>query len=333
MLFKRKNYGFIPEVNPNVPQYDLIFAGEKPKAGVDDWRKYQAGFKDQDGFPFCVSYATMNAKYAMQKMQTGKDILISPYELFFRAGGNKRGSVISNNLRTLMDGGTPYDNRPRPETLDWSKWDEYATESKAEIYPQLKSEGYSYVPAFSEEVILGALSQSPLIIGVSVDSKYMTDQVIKWDGKQPNHGVALLCIDSQKYRYIQCSLAQRTKLNPYGIKKLDPNYPIMYAHSLRDLPDDWPVKQKNAMEQEFGECLNHYGKPRRYEDEVKTASKMLDKFKSYKNNSVIEASGRFWTVYINAITYGGYSYTDVVNDCYNWRRTGQHAFDLNKTRA
>jgi len=91
----------------------------------------------------------------------------------------------------------------------------------------------------------------------------------------------------------------------------------------------------------FEHCLNHYGKPRDFALEQKVAAKLVKEFQKFKNQSVWEAAGKFWNVYTNAVAYGGYSISygitwmpgDVINDCYHWRRTGEHIFDFNKLRS
>ncbi len=119
------------------------------------------------------------------------------------------------------------------------------------------------------------------------------------------------------------------------------NYTFNFAYAVTELPADWKELRDEARKKDFipeptspyPSVLDHYGKQRNLELEITTANEMLARFKVFNNKSVTDAAGRFWPVYTNAIAYGGYSYTDIINDCYHWRRTGTHIFDLNhKTR-
>lgn len=125
---------------------------------------------------------------------------------------------------------------------------------------------------------------------------------------------------------------------------LAPDYEFTYLEYYGTLPDNWKQTQSNNKNVLFPNCVVYrYGKPRQpLFDEQKVAIEMRKAFERFSNPIVRTVAGRFWNVYLNAVLYGGYNFQyyklgmwhagDVINDAYNFAKTGKHIFDFNLNR-
>ena len=328
-------------VDIRLANYDLIFAIGRTDvpAQSKDWRPYLPKFRDQSWFPFCVSFAHRALAATFEKSQ-GRDVEISPINLFFKAEGMTLGSYVWKNAHVgVRDGFILEKDKPLldPQMYSYKDWrdiNDYAlaniskeAEQEAEKY---KIKSYQWVNPRDDIAMIDAMNHSPLVVVIRLGDTYNEKIVTPPNKKGSYHAVLMSYMDQHGQKYIFDSLRHRKDFD--GERILHPDYHIVSAYSYRDMPDDWAEKQEENKVKDFEVCLQHYGKKRDLSKEQGTAKEMVVKFKAFQNDSVWEAAGRFWTVYINAITYGKYTYTDVINDCYNWRRTGEHIFDFNKKR-
>lgn len=298
----------------------------------------------QGSYPFCTSFA-VTTMLEWHYAKAGSADQFSQQHLFFHSGGSKIGSSFRENLEVARNkGAIPYANLPMPDTKYGGGKTWYETmKPKALATPfedVKKLLGYVRI-GFSPELLKRAiLAYGPLLIDVQAGKgNYYTGEGVSVPGANRNHAV-LLVGWTPTHWIIFDSLAWVKKTNGYGTLQI--SYVMAAAYALTELPKDWKKVVEEVRTKEFQNALNHYGKPRNFEAEVTFAAKMLEEFKAFNNQSVLEASGRFWHVLINAGVYGGYGLTymkdgkkmsgDLINDIYNWRRTGKHIFDLDQPR-
>lgn len=213
------------------------------------------------------------------------------------------------------------------------------------IYNKLKKpEKFGWMRINTNSNVLAAeLQNGPLIIIFGIGETFNTKKDVVEPYKKVNfwHQSVLAGYDKYKGFLVNDSLRGPRGNGKYYLSR---DYPIVSAYQLTaNMPENWKEKQKQAQNEEFGFCLQHYGYPRDLTKEQIVAAQMVKAFRKFNNESVWQAAGRFWTVYINAIVYGGYSLEyrnmfgkwmpgDVINDCYHWRRTGRHIFNFNNLR-
>ena len=338
-----KYYGYVGEpFDPRDVWLDEILAGETV-VPPQEYRIEGLVYEPQGAWPFCVSFSTTTL---LEWKLKNKDGIIKSYSqphLFFHSGGGKRGSFFRSNLDTAKaQGNISYSL----DTIPVDIW-VYPSDTRFETRRQEslkipftnpdKNFGYIRVNNDVNALKQAIMNYGPVLVGVAAKGDYWNDNH-KRSSDTDTHAVLLVGWDSGHWILFD-SLTPRA--NFYGYHKVDISYPFYSAFVITDLPSNWK-EIRDTKRQEFENALNHYGKPRNFALEVEVANRMLQEFKNFKNQSVLEAAGKFWTVYINAVAYGGYNITytkfgikrsgDVISDCYFWRRTGQHVFDFNKPR-
>lgn len=289
-------------------------------------------FDSQGAFPFCASYATTTM--VEHKYKTYHQLILSPTHLFFHAGGSPNGSTFRGNLNVVLNQGAIKNERlPRPEKPSNGWYDQLKREALAIPFSEsFKIGGYIRVDTDEDSLKQALMNYGPLMVGVaarsSVGNSYWKSGH-KRTSRRDTHAV-LLVGWTPKYWIIFDSLQKNMFFDGYHF--LDGKYPFYSAYAVTKLPEGWKEKLEEKVHEEFSPCLNHYGKPRDYGAELQAAAKLDKEFDRYKNNRIQEIAGRFFTVYINAVAYGGYSIRDMVNDAYKFKREEKHAFNLNKPR-
>lgn len=302
-------------------------------------------YEPQGAYPYCVSMATTTA-FEHKRGQEGK--IFSPNHLFHHSGGGLYGSGIRANLNTLVKGGVAnYEDCPMPDVTygTGSGWldRELKRAQKVPFNEENKIKGYARVPNDPMSMRKAMIQHGPLIVGVYAGGDYYNNYSKR-------------TVDSDNHCVLMNAFTERGDWGGHdslwwvkdtgGQFYLDASYTFNWVYVITELPENWrEIRDKSRKEKQepFEYALNHYGKPRNYTLEKEVAEQMRIEFSKFNNQSVWEAAGKFWPVYINAIAYGGYSlsYTkwgkwmpgDIINDCYHWRRTGQHIWDLNKPRV
>lgn len=337
--FMRRNVpGLIADTFDNRDIWaDEILAGETtiPKR----FRVEELPYDRQFSYPFCVAMAvTTLAEYRYKR--AGLSIEFSEPHLFYNSDGTKTGSGFRANLETARVNGLiekskmPINvNRPK----NW--YEEQQAEAKRIPFTNAKKiEGYVRVQPDAEKMKSVMIEKGPLLIGVKADNNYYSGRGTRTGGVD-NHAILLTGWDENSW-HIFDSLSWVSGGKGYGT--LSFNYALNTSYAITELPSDWKEVVAEVRNEPFANALNHYGKRRDLEAEQLFAALMLQEFKKFNNQSVLDAAGRFWTVLISAGVYGGYnlSYTkwgrwmagDLINFVYHWRRTGQYIFDLNEVR-
>lgn len=314
-------------------------------------------YEAQYSYPYCVSFAcTSLIEWKYKQEKDGGTYAFSQPHLFYHAGGSKVGSTFRGNLNVAKGedkGLVPYGKFPMPDPRYTAPSDWYeTTRVKALATPfddATKITGYAKVYSWDIEATKRAiLEHGPLMIGVYAGGKdYYSNPYHVRSTDHDNHCVLLagwtedgrwILFDS--LGYVSAPKDWGGESLPPGYRTVSPDYKIKSAYAVIELPKDVKKKVEEVRSDGYDHALNHYGMTRNFEAEQRNAVDMLDAFKKFKNQSVLEAAGKFWTVLVNAVTYGGYNFEytkwgrwyagDVINSVYNWRRTGQHIFDFNK---
>ncbi len=329
-MFNHRSGYIADSFDPRDVWEDELFAGEVEIP--DEYKVEGLTYQRQGAYPYCVSFATSTLAEWKYKQLHGHEFSFSQPHLFYTAGGNEQGSSARQNLNVMRDiGGINYELFPMPENLvkKPSDWLEQGRKKAKGI----ATGGAKKIPGFmrviaSERLLKKAILQhGPLIVGVWVSK---SDGYYTGDGKRhkddDNH-VILLAGWTKTHWVIFDSLSWVESNKGYGT--LSNEYTFRFAYAMEALPENWKQLRDEARKAPQG-ALEHYGQQRVWQNEKDAERAILEAFQTLANKEVFDAASRFWTIYINAVAYGGYTTTDVVNDCYKWRRTGLHEFDFNE---
>ena len=331
------NFGLLP--NP-IDKRDL-WLDELPVAGsVEVPSQFiipNLRFENQGGWPFCAAFS--GTKLIETKSEFEDEY--SQADLFFKSGGSKKGTYFRAILEAArVKGLVDYEELPMPSDLyDLAEWEDLKLRSD-QLVGKWKIPGYARVANNSDEIKSAMLQYGALLVGVDATRGYFEYRA-KRNQVRDNHAVLLVGWDEGSWIVFD-SLERELGFN--GYHHLDASYEFYNAWCILDLPPDWRKKKEETQQNEFQYCLDHYGKPRNLSKEKEVANELEREFKKFNNQSVWEAAGKFWTVYVNAISYDSYNSHyykpwpiwkpgDVINDCFNWRRTGKHLFDFNFERT
>lgn len=350
------NLGLIEQpFDPRDVWVDEVLGGSEDKLPTHH-RIIGLTYEPQGIYPFCVSMVgTLMAEYRYHKLTDEIEAYSQPH-LFLHSKGSVRGSTFRNNLNTLKNNGAiPYREFPIPgiEVYKTGKWLE-TLGAKADAIPftdAKKITGYARVYAWDSNALKRAiLDHGPVMVDVAASDKdYYTNAWHERKSDNLNHAVALVGWLADGRWILFDSLGYVAKSKDWGGEKFSPGYRTVSpaykfgsAYVITELPEDWKEKRDESRKAP-GSNENRYGQPRDYPREVEVANEMLKQFDKFNNQSVKDAAGRFWEMYIRAVVYGGYSISyrkfgvwqpgDIINDCYNWRRTGEHIFDFNQLRS
>lgn len=328
--FKQETTGFVPDSFDERDIWEDEVLGSGDIEDVPPSYNVENLVYDQQGkFPFCVSFACSTLLEHLYN-KDGMSRAFSQPHLFFHAGGTSRGSGFRANLQILKNkGAIPYSQMPMPgvKADDWEE--ALRKEAIAKPFNEAQTlKGYVKVTPTAEHLKKAVMAYGPLLVGVQAKGDYYSGSAKRSSGED-NHAVLLAGWTPRQW-VIFDSLRWVEKKGGYGT--LDAEYKFNTAYAVTELPKNFVAKVEKVRSKPFEDALNHFGKVRNLEAEQRNAVKLLDAFKRFNNKSVLDAAGRFWTVYTNCLTYGDYTVTDLVNDTYNWRRTGQHIFDLNSSK-
>lgn len=340
---KKFNSGLLP--NPFDPRDvwldEVRVGGSEPLPA--SFRIDGLTFEPQGASPYCASFAT--TKIFEQKIRNDSGVIreFSQPHLFFHSGGTVNGSYFRANLETAKEKGcVSYETFPMPsDVFDPPPFD--TTRLAALGVPFTKSKkilGYVRVQPDREILKRAIMEEGPLMVGVAATGGYWQDKQ-KRASQTDNHACLLVGWDEEDNWWLFDSLQPSSTFD--GYHRVDRAYGFNSAYAITKLPKDWKDQRDETRKDPYQFCLNHYDKQRNLEAEIMAAEELLREFKKFNNQSVLEAAGRFWTVLVNMRAYGGYnvSYTkwgrwmpgDIINQIFQWRRTGQLIFDPNKLRS
>ena len=342
---KTRGTGLIEEMNEDIPFLDEVVdmgAVELPKSfaveGLEFPNEYKIEgmeYEYQGKTMTCVSNALTTLAEHYVKQKTGVVKKFSQVHLFFSSGGSSRGSSIARNINTAeRDGLISYAQEPLPNKPYEIKKEWFITEE--EVAESIGFTGAYKIPNtvkvsgnWKDLKSAMFLYKRPILVAVRIAGNYYSDMNWKGARGRTNH-VLILAGWDELNRPIMFDTMHYVKRNG-GYRTFGAGYEFYVGYMIKTLDENWEKKRDKARG-EFEHCLNHYGKPRNFLAEVKNGEKIKKSFSRFKNRSVYEAMGRFVHIYNNAYTYGGYTMTDLYNDCYNWRRTGSHIFPFDLTR-
>lgn len=324
--------GYVPDtVDPRDVYSDEIVSGETtlPEHFLTNDNKYLR----QGAFPFCVAFSICRAAEWLYKIKTGIDVTFSEAHLFFRGGGNRDGASVRPLLEYARTKGFVLNEElPMPGDLydlssfDWLRARAFAIEPTGDY----KIGGYVRVNPNQNDMARDMMKFHELIVIVAANGGYWLNDKILKAGYYYNHAARWLGFKTSDYWEGMDSLQRDRAFD--GRHTFDWSYTPGSVFAITDLPADWREQRDAARLKVAPNNANYYGKSRDFSAEVAMAAKMDKAFKSFNNQSVYEAAGKFWNMYVRACVYGEYSVTDVVNSCYNWRRTGKQAFDFDSIR-
>lgn len=309
---------------------DEILGGVDTKDIPESYRIEGLRYQPQGSYPFCVSFAVTTMAEHWYK----NEFSFSQPHLFFHSNGGKNGSSFRANLDTAREYGMVSESlAPMPERITGkpSDWLE-ALGGKYKAIPfsdAKKIGGYVRIKSDAESIKRAILQHGPLLVGVHAGSgDYYTGNGVRVKDTD-NHAI-LLVGWTKTHWVIFDSLFWVKKNSGYGTLSISYTFPSAYA--MTSLPENWKQLRDEKRSNGWENVLNHYGKEGDHEKEVSTANELARLIA--KNKDAQSVAGKFWLVYVNAIVYGGYTFTDIINDAYNFATKGVHIFNFNnQTRS
>lgn len=322
------------------PKYEY-FGSTEEKNDVN-WQLLAPPFRSQQTTAMCTAFAGTNIASMLNKQETGYTTLFSPFELFFRSGGNMKGNNVQNLERAMKEAIAKEDTVPWPAEritywtwANFSRMKDYYNQKTHNQYPPIIEIGKPYAikdivgVTTDRDSLRRALKDSPLLGWVRVGPGYFNNVAPRRAGQSgPHHLVVITKVIKNGAVEIFDSL------QPYkgfdGYHWLASDFPILGAWCVLDLPNNWQEKQIKIENKKYDNVLNHYGKPRNLEKEQVVAKNLT---KTSKKNPTHSAYiGRDFLVYVNAVSYGGYSVQDILNHITMIRRSEKGIWDLNKLK-
>jgi hypothetical protein len=228
-------------------KYELVFGAETETP--IDWKPYLPDRERQWSWPLCVTFSRLNCGEAKAK-RAGISINLSDLCLSVESGTTKTGNGLHAVSEWFRLKGTPKEE-DCPWKEDW-KYDPNKYWDIAFTLPTLKENAKRYkggnhswvADGIKDKVpyIKNALAHSPVQIGVSVGNTWEDAIVRPTSDHRGYHAVLCYHIDSE-YIYLQDSIGRE-------FKKLTLDYPILFAKSFRDLPNNWKEVQQNMQVKE-----------------------------------------------------------------------------------
>jgi len=288
-------------------------------------------FEPQGDYPFCVSFATCKLVNLAIKAVNGQTYDFSKPFQFFRSGGNAEGSDFRSNLATAISPGC-IDNSQLPMPADVygpSQFNELQQKAATLAYSAPECViGYMRINPTTEAIQQAIMSFGGVLINVCAESNWFVDGCEFPVGGVYNHGVIAVGWREDGCRCVHDSIEESAAFTGYHYIAAD--YPLTSIYAIAPLPANWRDLRDTVRAAPFANALSHFSKARNLAIEQQTASDLLAAFTALKNQSVMDAAGRFWTVFINCVSYGNYTVTDCVNYTYAFRRGETAPFDLNQ---
>jgi hypothetical protein len=311
-----------------LPSHEDAVGAPVDGAVAPDWEKLCPVFRFQGATYECTGFVGASIGSILEAKETGKRILFSAGELFFRAGGTVVGNYLLKTAQAMKVGLVLETDVPTyiPDHWGTAGWLDAKARSRASAHALETAKQYaisnpaSVIP--TTPYMRLALHSSPLSIAIGIGAGYFEPLAEQPGSYTALHNVVLLGIDGLGNMKIFDSLTYKQGFS--GIHWLKAGYEVFTALSFIDLPDGW---QKPAT---FANALNHYGIARNLGAEQSAAKALQDA--SNANRAIRTEFGRLWTVLCNAVAYGGYSVQDCLNQMFSIHRGTELPFDLDQPR-
>lgn len=316
--------GLLPD-DPNwvssLPRHELFAGGN---GQVVNWASMAPPFRYQESTTMCTAFAGCAVASMLNKRETGESVVFSPLELFTRSKGEIYGNTVQNTIQAMKSGVFPESICPwispisewNPLILqllrayakasvraDSSPGEPFAIKSVTNIIPDRNS-------------IYSALFDSPVILIVQVGNGYF-NQPAPAVSSGSLHAVVATGVTSDGFIQIFDSLTQTKTFD--GFHWLSPQFNVLFAFGILDLPNDWQKIQANT--ERYGKTVNTWAETNA-EAEINLAGR--------KNPTHASLLAKNKKNYIMALSYGGYTIQDILNHVTSIRRTGSGIFDLSK---
>ncbi len=198
-----------------------------------DWRKDSPSLEIQS-YGDCVSFSRTNSAETKSKSEgakdpDGDDWNFSDVDLAVGSGTSAQGNGLKKVAEYARRTGVSLE-KDIPYTRNWSKRLKLFNEGKNKN--KYKLGNWSWVKPDTNS-LKSALEDAPLQIGIGLGYNWNNSGVIKKPAQyNVYHAIELLYIDEEGKKYIGDSYKPQMKV-------LDKDYPILFAMSFRDLPDNW----------------------------------------------------------------------------------------------
>lgn len=305
-----------------LPRHEL-FAGGSTQ---DDWEYLAPVFRSQESTMMCTAFAGASIASILNAKETGEKVLFSPMELFTRSNGTTSGNSVQNTFQAMQSGLLLENKCPWVGPVDsfngynLKLMDAYAS-ARRDLHGLSTEFAVKDLAWVNQDraSLRQALQVSPLMLIINVGNGYFNDVAPAVNSGAAHAVVALQVDDSGRIRIFD-SLTNRQGFN--GFRWLSADFKVLYAFSFIDLPNDWQNKQNGVS--------NRYGKPQIKWVDVQTTAMLNGMKKTNPTHASFIDSG--WSVYLNALGYGGYTSTDILNHISSIRRTGKGIFDFNQLK-
>lgn len=324
-----------PRILGELPQYDLVFGAVEGVESAPSWEDLMPPHRGQGASVWCTAYSAVSIGTAMNRKESGREVLFSPYELFYRTGGWVNGNTLVSAAAGMRQGFVLEEDKPTPIPAFWSVAQNDLYRRAAVATPEMLEKGKPYamksfaVVPVTKAYLAQALKDSPVMLAIGIGAGYWNAIAPRQTSYIVYHCVTLTGFDEHGNYKIFDSGSNRPGYN--GHHTLAADYEILYALTFVDLPNDWYETQTTAKDKTFRFALTHYGLTRDISLEQACAQDFAMLLK--KHPSLGALAGRQWAVLVNALAYGGYTARDLLNSLTNERRTGRPIFDLNEPRA
>ena len=305
------------------------YFGASPGLTSHDWSPYMPTFRWQEATMMCTAFAGTSAISALTKWGTVYDELYSPLELFVRTNGEIYGNTIANLERGMKAGVTAESDSPWVGPVDsWTPFILKLTTAygKATSKP-VASRGIKGLTFISPDPVSmrRGLITSPLLAIVHVGRGYFDTVAPKVDTGFL-HAMVITHIEADGRIKVFDSLTRSQGFD--GFHYLAPDFNILYAYGILDLPNGWQAEQEKL---EQAKLPDRYGRPRSLTLEAKIKTDLL--YARSRNPTHAAYIDKDFTLYLMAVVYGGYSVQDVLNHITSIRRLGWPIFDFNKPKV
>lgn len=308
-----------------MPQHDQIF-GSAPVVSSRDWSSLMPTFRFQGASYWCTAFAATNVKSALIKAAGGSETLFSPLYTFYASGGTVYGNRVSSTLN-LMESGTVLEvdcPTPVPDSWGyavWEKYKNYAVSNRAKESAKMYAVK-SYANVIPERNDMKkALEKSPLIITIGIGRGYFLNPApAQWDYSAYH---ALVCVKVEDDGRVKVFDSLEQKQGFSGFHWLAADYPILTATSVIDIPESYKPTVVDP-------TTLYFGKPRNLAAEQAAVNLLIPVSKTHPE--IAGLLGHDWILSVNAMAYGGYTLTDILNQYFSIHRGLVPPFDLTEQK-